>query len=297
MIVFNGVSGSLGRFFSGAAQRRGLAPHALRARLEDRAGLRSELAQLPSIGEAATLVQMAARVSVPACEADPEGTQRCNVIDCRDTVLDFAAWAKARGATARVIYVSSGHVYASQPVGARANEETLTLPRSVYARSKLAAEQELQSHASPASFGLVVARVFGLIAPSQPAHYVLPGLLRRVRERNLQGVPGLDYVRDYLDARDVCDTLLDFISSDAGQNAQGIFNVCSGEAVTLRAIVAEIAAVIAPSEAKALAALATAAEGRADDVPWIVGDPSKLTATLGHGARRKSLSETIVDAA
>jgi GDP-4-dehydro-6-deoxy-D-mannose reductase len=296
MILFNGATGSLGRFFSGTAGQRGLSVQALRSRLEDRAGLRRELAELPSPQGIATLVQMAARVSVPSCEADPEGALRTNVLDCTDTVLDFAAWANERGAVARVVYVSSGHVYATQPPGALANEMTPTAPRSVYAQSKLAAEQTLAERARGAGFDLTIARVFGLIAPQQPSNYVLPGLLRRVRERNLSGVPGLDYVRDYLDARDVCDALLDLIATEREQNVPHVFNVCSGEPVSLRSIVTAIAALLAPDEAEVIAAQVTAAEGRQDDVPWIVGDPSKLIAALGHGARKRSLSETIRDA-
>ncbi|MET0791833.1 MAG: NAD-dependent epimerase/dehydratase family protein [Polyangiaceae bacterium] len=297
MIVFNGSTGGLGRFFAAAAERRGLIAYALQARLESREDLRSELHALSSPSSTVTLLQMAARVSVPACEADEAGTFRTNVGDCRDTVLDFAAWAKSRTLSPRVVYVSSGHVYAALPHGERTSELAPTAPRSVYARSKLAAEQELQNHAASAGYQLTIARVFGLIAPSQPANYLLPGLLRRVRSGELAGIPGLDNFRDYLDARDVCDALLDLAARDAGQAPLGTVNVCSGDGVSVRAILSEVAAVLRPSEAESLLRQATAAVGRPDDVPWLVGDPSKMSAAFGRSVRQRSLRDTIVDAA
>src|SRR6266568_4042469 len=97
MIVYNGSTGGLGRYLAQALARRGLRSIALRSRLEDAAGLRRELAGLVRTGREITLLQLAARVSVPACEADPDGTFAVNVTHTVATIEAFSSWAQDAG--------------------------------------------------------------------------------------------------------------------------------------------------------------------------------------------------------
>jgi nucleoside-diphosphate-sugar epimerase len=293
IVLFNGASGGLGGHLDGALRRCGLTGYALRARLEDRARLEAELRQVPPDDELA-LVQLAARVSVPACEADPAGTLRTNVDDTVETVLGVVRWAEARGSAVRVVYVSSGHVYAAQPAPTRLREDAALAPRSVYARSKLLAEEALREAASGRRFPLLVARVFGLVGPRQPESYLLPALVRRVREGRLDGVPGLGHVRDWLDTRDVCDHLLALARLGASGPWDGApVNVCSGEATAVRDLLREVVRALRPQDEAALLASTTEAPGRPDDVPWIVGDPTRLVALTAAPPRRTSLRETV----
>jgi GDP-4-dehydro-6-deoxy-D-mannose reductase len=272
----------------------------VRARLADRAGLRDELETLAGTvqrGDTVTWVHMAAMVSVPGCEKDPDLAFATNVTHALETVRDVVAWARDRGAVPQVLYVSSGHVYATHTEGTRAAEEYPVAPRSVYARTKLQAEQVLTDEARGAGFPLRIARVFGLIAPRQPAHYMLPGLIRRVRERNLDGVPGLSYHRDFLDSRDVCDRLIALALHDVAKPASGdVVNVCSGRATRLRDVVEYIARAVVPDEADALLTQLREAPGRPDDVPWIVGDTARLAAIIGSDPQRIDVKQTVRDA-
>lgn len=298
MIVYNGSTGGLGRYLAPALARRGLPSIALRSRLEDTSGLRRELANLATPDREITLLQLAARVSVPACEADPEGTFDVNVTQTIATVEAFSGWAQEAGLEARVAYVSSGHVYAAAAPGTAIDEQSPLGPRSVYARSKLRAEEELRRFAAQRGFGLVIARVFGLVAPQQPPNYVLPGLIRRVRQRQLGGIPGLSYVRDYLDARDVCDDLLALAQAQTSleDGDTRAVNVCSGEGITLRDLLLEVVRAVRPGDEGALLAETSEAPGRPDDVPWIVGDPSRFIALTSQAPRRLSPRDTIRDA-
>jgi GDP-4-dehydro-6-deoxy-D-mannose reductase len=299
MIVYNGASGGLGSYLAPALRDRSLSGAPLRSRLEDRAGLRRELAELsvPDQARDALLLQLAARVSVPACETDPEGARLTNVTHVLETVLEFATWAQSRGLRPRVLYVSSGHVYAASAAGVRIGEDAPTAPRSAYARTKFLAEQELRESAERRGFQLLVARVFGLVAPRQPAQYLLPGLLRRVRNRDVRGIPGLSYVRDYLDARDVCDALVALGAAGARSPwRHRVVNVCSGEGVALREVLRAVVKAVRPDEEETLMRAASEAPGRPDDVPWIVGDPSLFVNITSERPRKTSLAETIDDA-
>lgn len=293
MILYNGASGGLGQYLAGSLAGPEQLAHALTSRLEDQSGLAAELSQLRPRG-AVTFIHLAARVSVPACEADPSGAFNINVRLARATVSTVLDWATASGASVRVIYVSSGHVYASPPIGSRVAEGAPTLPRSVYAQTKLAAEEEILSVTSDRSIPFLVARVFGLLSPRQAPNYVLPALIDRVRSGNLNNVPGLDFARDYLDARDVCGDLA-LLSSIPWPEQSLIVNVCSGVAVTIRDLLAAVVAMIDPGRIDEVHSL-TPAPGRPDDVSWLVGDPSRFVQLTGEPPQRIPLSRTVTDA-
>jgi nucleoside-diphosphate-sugar epimerase len=142
---------------------------------------------------------------------------------------------------------------------------------------------------------LVIARVFGLLAPRQAENYVLPGLIRRLQRRDLDGIPGLDYSRDYLDARDVCDDLL-LLAATAQSPGSAIVNVCSGTPITIRQLLAAVAEQFHAGHGERMAASATAAPGRASDVPWLVGDPSLFVRRTRDAPQRIPLAKTVSDA-
>jgi GDP-4-dehydro-6-deoxy-D-mannose reductase len=294
VILYNGASGGLGRYLARSLSGLDEASHALSARLEDQLGLETELSQLDP-GGAVTLLHLAARVSVPAAESDPPDAYNINVLLARSVVQTVLDWAARHRATARVIYVSSGHVYAAQPDGSRVTEEGPTLARSVYAQTKLAAERELRTLASGRQVPLLVARVFGLLAPRQAPNYVLPALIERVKNGHLDGIPGLDFARDYLDARDVCENLL-LLAVAPWEDAGLVVNVCSGVAVTIRELLRAVLKQIDPDRADDAARLATAAPGRPGDVAWLVGDPSRFIGLTGDFPQRIPLSKTVADA-
>lgn len=242
-----------------------------------------------------TFIHLAARVSVPACEADPAGAYASNVVLARATAETVLRWSSARGLTARVIYVSTGHVYAALADGARTSEGAPVKPRSVYAQTKLAGEQAISDAASGWQAPVLAARVFGLIAPQQAPNYVLPGLIERAAAGRLDAIPGLDSVRDYLDARDVCEDLV-LLASAAWPDWPSVVNICSGEPTSIRELLVAVLQQLEPAQADELARRATAAPGRPDDVRWLVGHPTRFTALTGKPTKRIPLAATIADA-
>ena len=293
MILYNGATGGLGRYLAPALGPSGETSHALVARLDDREGLITELSRLRSV-EPLTFIHLAAMVSVPACEADPATAHRVNVTLARSTVSTILGWAQSAGIAIRIIYVSTGHVYATATRGSRLAEDAAPGPRSVYARSKLEAEQELARLCAAEAVPFLVARVFGLIAPVQAEHYVLPGLIRRVQSGALFDIPGLDFARDYLDARDVCEDLL-ALSRAPWPEQPSVVNVCSGNPVTIRELLSVVMDVMRPGTATDVQ-MAQAAAGRPDDVSWIVGDPSRFAKLTGQSTKRISLQTSVADA-
>ncbi len=148
----------------------------------------------------------------------------------------------------QVIYVSTGHVYAAPADRVPITEGAPVLPRSVYASTKLEAEGVLGSLAVSAGVPFVVARIFGLVAPRQASNYLLPALIDRVQRSDVFDIPGLENVRDYLDARDACRDLVRLCSADV-EWPDGLVNICSGEPVRVRDMLETVATLMNPSRA------------------------------------------------
>ena len=295
-VVFNGASGGLGRHLGTALTERNLQNAPLGSRLGDVDSLLSELEQLVvEPGTALALIQSAALVSVGAAADDPDRAYDVNVTRTVDTVAAFAGWAADRGHAPGVVFVSSGHVYAPPDPGNRVAEDAPVRPMSVYAKTKLAAEERLRDLAEQLDHRLIVARVFGMIGPDQRPGYLLPGLVRRAREGDLVEIPGLDNVRDYLDTRDVAGHLASLVVEGDG----GTVNVCSGEPTRVGDLLDQVLQVEHGADPQALEAArrrVTSAPGRDSDVAWLVGDPTRLARYATGPVRSISIGETIAEA-
>jgi nucleoside-diphosphate-sugar epimerase len=242
----------------------------------------------------AVFLQLASLVSVPACEQNPELAEKINVDGVFRSAVAFTEEARSKGHPPEILYVSSGHLYAPKKSG-RIREDDPVAPRSVYARTKLEAENALTTYCRESATPLTLARVFGLVAPDQPPNYVLPGLIRRAREKTLTGVPGLDNERDYLDSRDVCRALLRL--AEKPHRGIEILNVCSGEAVTIRQVI-ELALkkIHGESTGAELGRSLTPGASRPDDIVSIVGDPSHYIARCGANPKTIGIERTIAEA-
>lgn len=191
----------------------------------------------------------------------------------------------------RVILVSSAEVYgnaAAVPLG----EDTPLRPVTPYAASKAAAEYVgLQAFLGR---GLEVVRVrpFNHVGPGQGDSFVVSALARRVVEAERAGsgevrVGDLTPARDFTDVRDVVRAYRLLAELGAGGE---VYNVCSGVAVPISKVFAEIVALadrpLAPVEDPQLM--------RPVDLPVLVGDGSRLAALTGWKPEIP-LRQTLVD--
>jgi len=297
MILYNGTTGSLAHYFAESVGAAGASATPLRSRLEDLDGFRKELGGLA--GNEATFVLFAAKVSVPWCESHPEEARQTNVSDTLEFARLFIEACRGKGISPRLLYVSSAHLYARND--GTIHETDPILPRSVYARTKLEAENGLRDLARATGADLRITRVFGLVAPVQPEHYILHAMLKRAREKRMRGIPGLSNLRDYLDSRDVCRAILKTISVEEANFARvcpdRILNVCSGRGISIRALAEACVKAISPAdEAARLISEMTEAPPRADDVPRIVGSIDRYRALFGEDPGHFPIETTIRDA-
>jgi nucleoside-diphosphate-sugar epimerase len=301
IVFFNGATGGVGQYMIGECFERGVEAHPIKSRLEDPLGLLSELEATPRGGDPDVVwIQLAGISNVPACELHPSQARQINVLDTIQTVKTFSDWCRKENLNGAVVFLSSCLVYASQEWGQLLSESSPLAPRSAYAKTKLEAEERLMDLVADLGLHLIVARGFGVLGPDQQAPYLLPQLIMELQKNEVPelSIAGLDNVRDFVDARDLCRGLLELglVALKERSPTQHIVNLCRGQATTLRQILRALLAKMQHSDPESVLAQLQTGETRPDDIPWIVGNPAKLLQILGHNPLRYTLDQTLEDA-
>jgi GDP-4-dehydro-6-deoxy-D-mannose reductase len=182
------------------------------------------------------------------------------------------------GGPCRVLVTGSAHVYAPAPTPI--TEEHPLGPASPYALSKLAQERLALRAALEDGVEVIVARSFNHTGPRQQASFVAPSIARQIARIEQGGeeavirVGNLDAQRDLMDVRDA-------VRAYAALMWRGtpgtIYNVASGTARPVRAV---LDALLARARA-AIRVETDATRLRANDIPILVGDASRLRAATG----------------
>jgi GDP-4-dehydro-6-deoxy-D-mannose reductase len=198
------------------------------------------------------------------------------------------ALARAQVAS-RVLIPSSALVY--RPSDRALREEDPLVPAGPYGLSKLA--QEMLAHHAGNGVAVVVARAFNHIGPRQNPWFAASGFARRIadiergRWAPTISVGNLDASRDLTDVRD---TVRAYCMILNGAGPGEVFNVCSGTAVTIRALLDQlIARARVPVTVKA-----DPARYRPNDTPVLLGDASRIRSRFGW-APQIPLERTVDD--
>lgn len=152
-------------------------------------------------------------------------------------------------------------------------------PRTFYAATKMAQEQFALAAARADGLRVIATRSFNHSGVGQAPHFLLPALVARaVAARAVPGSPvtigNTETVREFLHVEDVAGA---YIALVARGRPGEVYNVCSGEGVSVGALAGEVLA-----RAGATGQLvADPALQRTVDVPYLVGDNSKLCADTG----------------
>jgi GDP-4-dehydro-6-deoxy-D-mannose reductase len=194
------------------------------------------------------------------------------------------------GLRARVVVPSSAMVYAisDQPL----TEEHPLGPSNPYALSKLA--QEMTALRGGDDGGHVtVARAFNHVGPRQNPFFAASGFARRIADIEAGkwepeiAVGNLDARRDIHDVRDTVRAYR--LILDRGVDGRA-YNVCSGRAIQIGDLLDKLLAhARVPIKIRV-----DPARYRPNDVPLLVGDPTRLTTELGW-TPEIPLDKTIAD--
>jgi GDP-4-dehydro-6-deoxy-D-mannose reductase len=177
----------------------------------------------------------------------------------------------------RTLVVGSGEQYGAHPSQAYPlSEGAVQRPLTVYAASKAAQEIAALEASRGQNLDVIATRSFNHSGPGQDGRFLLPSLVKRVKQLRETGssvlpLGNMTPVRDFLHVSDVVSAYITLI--ERGESGQ-VFNVCSGVGRTVEDIaqaVLKIGGV--PAKPKADPALV-----RPVDLPMLVGDNLKLRA-------------------
>jgi GDP-4-dehydro-6-deoxy-D-mannose reductase len=208
-------------------------PEAIRRRVEV---LGWDLARDDGLGEAACrriglfrpeAVYHLAAISVPKHCGEDQPTPEAVAINVEGTrrVLELV---RTTASSARVLFVSSCHVYAPVPLGApRVAEDAPLGPVNAYGRTKLAAEAHLRAAARDWHCEAIVVRAFQHAGPGQGPEMMLSQWARQLARPGPQ--PLFVQTRDaHLDLTDVRDVVRAYRLLIQRAERGGVYNVGSG---------------------------------------------------------------------
>ncbi len=146
---------------------------------------------------------------------------------------------KAETPEAKVLVVSSGHVYGDCNMSRPVTEADPLAPLSRYAISKLAADLMTLNYAHDCSMKAVTVRPYNHIGPGQSPRFVVASFadqLKKIAAGEAEArmmVGNLDAERDFTDVRDVARAYR--LLLEQGRDGEA-YNVASGRPVAIRAI-------------------------------------------------------------
>jgi UDP-glucose 4-epimerase len=154
------------------------------------------------------------------------------------------------------------------------SEETPTRPTTLYGAAKLACGHLSLALARRLGLSAAWARLFSVYGPGERSGALIPDLARALRQGRPfplgDGKPRWDYL--YED--DAAEALARLAVQD---DAQGFFNVASGNAVPLREVMLRVGALVAPGVALPIGARPSAP----GDLPRLEADVTRLTRATG----------------
>jgi GDP-4-dehydro-6-deoxy-D-mannose reductase len=221
------------------------------------------------------IYHLAALTHVGLSWSEPAETFRVNAVGTLN-LLEAAARCPAPPV---VVLVSSAEVYGPAPDAEPLDEHAELRPVTPYAASKVAAEfLGLQAFLGR-GLRVVRARPFNHVGPGQSDGFVVSALARRMVEAELGKtgtvrVGNLAASRDFTDVRDVVRA---YRLLATGGTAGEAYNLCSGRAVSIAALAAQMAELLSCE----VHLVEDPSLFRPVEVPVVLGDASKLEAATG----------------
>lgn len=267
-ILVTGGSGFIGTHLVRLLRDRGM-----HVRILDLAGTPSEdvldpIALGSAITDADVVVHLAAKVSVPWCDAHPEESNRINVGGTR-AVIEASLAQKRRP---KVVFASSAAVYGGAGREGQAILESTPLPPplSAYAAQKRESEEALRVAHAQHGLAALNLRFFNVYGegqdPKSPYSGVITQFLDRIRAgKDLELHGGGMATRDFVSVHDLVRGIVSAIELDPARCQGQAVNLGTGHALTIRAL-AEMLAELARERGMRVPKISAVSE-RAGDVP------------------------------
>jgi GDP-4-dehydro-6-deoxy-D-mannose reductase len=243
-------------------------------------------AEIDAMVEAArpdVVVHLAGVAFPPQADADPAATYDVNVLGAVRLLAALAQRRHAGTLDPVVIVVGTSQQYGAHDAGEMPlTEGAEQRPLSAYGASKAAQEVAALQRFRADGLRVMCTRSFNHSGAGQDGRYVVPSIVRRVRELKTRAVGSLsignDVIRDYLHVRDATEAYL--VLAERGTSGE-TYNVASGAGVSVRRLAADVL-LRAGVRADITTELTLV---RSTDIPVLVGSSAKLTDATGWAPR------------
>jgi GDP-4-dehydro-6-deoxy-D-mannose reductase len=245
-VLVTGVAGFVGRH---AARDLAAQGHAVCGfdRMPDRPDLplasyvSGDIRDVHAVKRAVAETRPEACLHLAAMTFTPAGWEQPDVMFSVNVLGTIAVLQSLREAapTARLVVVSSAHVYGSRPALESIGEDTPLQPDTVYAATKSAAEQIARICAQHGGLPVVTVRPSNHIGPGQSGDFVVASLARQLKAmprddpKPILEVGNLNSQRDFTDVRDVVRAYRLLMERPA---KNPVYNIGSGRRVSIRQI-------------------------------------------------------------
>ncbi len=273
-VLLTGAEGFTGRVMSAFLKSQGMSVFSLQSDLTQKEALHEELAQY----RPDWVIHLAALSFVG--DTNLEAFYRVNVIG----TLNLLETLDQLGHTpSRILIASSANIYGVPPVPV-VDEHVLPAPLNHYACSKLAMEYMVRPWFQ--RFSIVITRPFNYTGLGQDTRFLIPKIVdhfaRGAKEIELGNI---DVSRDFSDVRDVVKAYVKLLASPVSGD---VVNICSGHVYSLR----EIIQMMTHIAGYTIDIRVNPAFVRANDIPVLGGDPSRLKEMTGF-VPEISMEETL----
>jgi nucleoside-diphosphate-sugar epimerase len=274
-VLVTGLSGFTGRYLRLTLEGRGYRVVGLASWAGDDPSLRvCDLADLEVLRRIVHEIQPRYVIHLAALafvgHGDPRAFYEVNLFG----TLNLIAALEDLSDLQRVLVASSANVYGTPGVE-RIDETVCPNPVNHYACSKWAMEQMLR-HSYP-HLPWVLLRPFNYTGVGQSEAFLIPKIVAHFRRQaEFIELGNLDVARDFSDVREVASCYADLLTApDAvGQT----FNICSGQAYSLR----EILAMTEEITGHSMEVRVNPQFVRQNEVPRLLGNPERLRACIGY---------------
>ncbi|HEX2581429.1 MAG TPA: NAD(P)-dependent oxidoreductase [Dongiaceae bacterium] len=212
-----------------------------------------------------------------------------NAITQADNIVATVKLCAFLGQIQTRAFVGAGSQAEYGPANRIIDESALTRPTTLYGIAKLSAALMAERMCAERHMRFAWLRVFSTYGPGDNPHWMIPSLISALRRGETPKLTACEQKWDFLHAEDAARAFLAVAETD---EAQGIFNLGSGEAPPLVETVMMLRDAVAPLAKLDIGAVPY----RPDQVMHLQADISRLRRTTGWQPRR-SLREGLKEIA
>ncbi len=263
-ILVTGATGFLGRHLVMALESQG---HVVRQHSSAAGDIAN--CSLPLEG-VSRVFHLAAKSYVPDSWQDPRAFYNTNLMGTVN-VLEHCRRNRA------ALTLISSYVY-GQPQRLPIAEDDPLVAANPYAHTKILAEDTARFYERRFGISLLIVRPFNIYGPGQRGSFLIPSIVRQVLDPAVEVVRVQDLrpKRDYLFIEDA----VEFLASSLRAEAQGVFNLGSGNSASVADVVQ-----LVQSAAGISKPVISASEPRPEEIMDVVADTSHAAAELGWRPR------------